>query len=74
MAERRPPIEFRAEPPSPLQGQRLVQPALKLIDRVHDAGTQRDRAGNRQLFYDQYAALLLPYFCNPALDSLRALQ
>jgi hypothetical protein len=74
MAERRPKIEFRAEPLSPLQGQRLVQPALKLIDRLHDAGTQRDVAGNRKLFYDQYAALLLMYFCNPSLDSLRALQ
>jgi Transposase DDE domain len=74
MAERRPPIEFRAEPPPPLQGQRLVQPALKLITRLHDLGTQRDRAGNRKLFYDQYTALLLMYFCNPALDSLRALQ
>jgi Transposase DDE domain len=74
MAERRPKIEFRAEPPPPLQGQRLVQPALKLITRLHDLGTQRDHAGNRKLFYDQYAALLLMYFCNPALGSLRALQ
>jgi hypothetical protein len=74
MAERRPPIEFRAEPPSPLQGQRLVQPALKLIERLHGVGTQRDHAGNRKLFYDQYAVLLLMYFCNPALASLRALQ
>jgi Transposase DDE domain len=66
------------QPPNPpsssLQGQRLVQPALKLISRLHDAGTQRDQAGNRKLFFDQYAALLLMYFCNPALVSLRALQ
>jgi hypothetical protein len=74
MAERRPKIEFRAEPPPPLQGQRLVQPALKLITQLHDLGAQRDHAGNRKLFYDQYAALLLMYFCNPALGSLRALQ
>ncbi len=74
MAERRPKIEVRAEPSPPLQGQRLVQPALKLINRLHDIGTQRDRAGNRKLFYDQYAALLLMYFCNPTLDSLRALR
>jgi Transposase DDE domain len=57
-----------------LQGQRLVQPALKLIQRLHGVGAQRDHAGNRRLFYDQYAALLLMYFCNPALGSLRALQ
>jgi Transposase DDE domain len=74
MAERRPPIEFQAEPPSSLQGKRWVQPALKLIQRLHDVGTQRDHAGNRKLFSDHYATLLLMYFCNPALASLRALQ
>jgi hypothetical protein len=49
-------------------------PPLKLIQRLHDVGTQRDHAGNRKLFYDQYAALLLMDFCNTALASLRALQ
>lgn len=74
MAKRRPRSEVSADPPPPLQGQRLVRPALELIERLHDDATDRDRAGNRRLFYDQYATLLLMYFCNPALDSLRALQ
>jgi hypothetical protein len=75
MADRRPKREQVAEPPpSPLQGQRLVQPVLKLITRLHDVGAERDRAGNRKLFYDQYITLLLMYFCSPALESLRALQ
>jgi hypothetical protein len=74
MANRRAKGEVGARPPSPLQGQRLAQPALELIGRLHDDGTERDRAGNRRLFYDQYAALLLMDFCNPALESLRALQ
>jgi Transposase DDE domain len=74
MEERRPSSDIGTELPCPLQGQRLVQPALALIERLHDVGTDRDRAGNRQLFYDQYAVLLLMYFCNPALGSLRALQ
>jgi Transposase DDE domain len=75
MAGRRPKSEKRADPsPSPLQGQRLVQPILKLVARLHHAGADRDRAGNRKLFYDQYVTLLLMYFCNPALQSLRALQ
>jgi len=74
MEERRPSSDVGAKLPCPLQGQRLVQPALALIERLHDVGTDRDRAGNRQLFYDQYAVLLLMYFCNPALGSLRALQ
>jgi hypothetical protein len=45
-----------------------------LFDRLRPAAAARDRAGNRRLFYDQYAALLLLYFFNPALTSLRALQ
>jgi Transposase DDE domain len=52
----------------------LVRPALKSIARLHDVGSERDRAGNRKLFYDQYVALLLMYFCTPALESLRALR
>lgn len=66
--------EVPDQPTSPLQGQRLVQPVLKLVTRLHDVGTKRDITGNRKLFYDQYVALLLMYFCNPALGSLRALQ
>jgi hypothetical protein len=45
-----------------------------LFDHLHTAGTARDRAGNRQLFYDQYATLLLLYFFNPTVTSLRGLQ
>ena len=75
MADRRPKRDGGVEPPAaPLQGQRLVQPILKSIARLHAVGAERDRAGNRKLFYDQYVTLLLMYFCNPALESLRALQ
>lgn len=49
----------------------LLQP---LLEKLHDAGTERDRAGNRKLFFDQYAALLLLYFFNPVLTSLRGIQ
>src|SRR5688572_2385222 len=49
----------------------LLQPLLK---KLHDAGTERDRAGNRDLFCDQYASLLLMYFFNPVLTSLRGIQ
>lgn len=57
-----------------LQGFKYFDQLLPLLDRLHDAGTQRDHAGNRQLFFDQYVALLLLYFFNPVLTSLRALQ
>src|SRR5712692_8557110 len=50
---------------------RLLRP---LLERLHDAGTARDKAGNRQLFFDHYGALLLLYFFNPILTSLRGLQ
>ena len=50
---------------------KLVPP---LLERLHDIGTARDKAGNRQLFFDQYVALLLLYFFNPIITSLRALQ
>jgi hypothetical protein len=45
-----------------------------LFARLHDVGTERDRAGNRQLFFDQYASLILLFFFNPSFTSLRALQ
>src|SRR5690606_12249875 len=57
-----------------LQGTKLMKPVSRLLERLHDAQTARDRAGNRKLFYDQYASLLLVYFFTPALESLRALQ
>ena len=45
-----------------------------LLDRLHDNATSRDRAGNRRLFYDQYACLLLLFFFNPVVKSLRGIQ
>ena len=61
-------------PQGTLRGMRLFKPVRRLLKRIHDAGTARDRAGNRRLFFDQYLTLLLFYFFNPSLDSLRALQ
>ena len=49
---------------------RLLGP---LLDHLHAAGSERDRAGNRQWFYEQYATLLL-YFLSPTVTSLRGLQ
>jgi hypothetical protein len=57
-----------------LQGRRLIEPAQRLLKRLRAVGTERDRAGNRKLFFDQYIALLLLYFFTPTLASLRALQ
>lgn len=57
-----------------LRAVRLVKPLGKILKAIHGAGTERDRAGNRQFFYDHYLSLLLLYFLNPSLTSLRSLQ
>jgi Transposase DDE domain len=57
-----------------LKGFKYFKLLTPLLERLHEVGTDRDRAGNRQLFFDQYAALLLFYFFNPVLTSLRGLQ
>jgi hypothetical protein len=70
MAQKRRP-EVRARD---LQGFKYFRLLMPLLERLQQVGTQRDRAGNRQLFFDQYAALLLLYFFNPVLTSLRGVQ
>jgi hypothetical protein len=45
-----------------------------MLDQLHDVGCQRDRAGNRNLHFDQYCLLVLLFMFNPVLRSLRALQ
>src|SRR6266852_427406 len=57
-----------------LRGFKYFKILNPLLERLHAVGTERDQAGNRQLFFDQYAALLLLYFFNPILTSLRGVQ
>ena len=47
---------------------------LPLLDKLHDCGTARDSAGNRTLFFDDYAKLVLVYLSNPLIDSIAMLQ
>src|SRR5437899_7405165 len=47
---------------------------LPLTQRLHDNATERDRASNRRLFFDQYASFLLLFFFSPIIQSVRALQ
>lgn len=65
------PGEFGAHP---LRGVRVLRPVRRLLKRLRPAGTARDKAGNRELFYDQYMTLLLFRMACPALRSMRALQ
>jgi hypothetical protein len=57
-----------------LQGFKYFALVAPLLERLHHSGTAGDKAGNRRLFFDQYAALLLLYFFNPILTSLNGLQ
>jgi len=57
-----------------LKGLKYFKALAPLLEGLHDHATARDRAGNRCLFYDQYACLLLLYFFNPVVTSLRGIQ
>lgn len=57
-----------------LQGFKYLKLLGPLLESLHHAGTERDRAGNRNLHFDQLAALELLYFFSPALSSLRAIH
>jgi IS4 transposase len=56
-----------------LQGFKYFKKFLPLLDRLHDAATARDKAGNRLLHFDQYIALQLIFFFNPIVSSMRGL-
>jgi Transposase DDE domain len=57
-----------------LQGFKYFRLLGPLLARLHTCGLERDRAGNRQLFYEQYVTVLLLYFFSPLVTSLRGLQ
>ncbi len=56
-----------------VQGLRYFRKLGPLFERLHEVGCRRDKAGNRQLFRDQYCALVLLFLSNPCVRSLRAL-
>jgi hypothetical protein len=45
-----------------------------LFERLRPYATERDKAGNRKLFYDRYALLLLLYYFNPTAVGLRSIR
>jgi len=51
-----------------------LQRLFPLLDKLHDVGCARDKAGNRDLHFDQYCKLLLLYIWNPVLGSIGGLQ
>jgi len=59
---------------SQLAGFKYFKIVNKMLQRLGDAGCQRDIAGNRILHMDQYTSLILLYMFNPICDSLRSIQ
>ncbi len=59
---------------SQLQGFKYFKTISGMLESLHEAGCENDRAGNRILHMDQYMSLLLLYMFNPICTSLRAVQ
>lgn len=57
-----------------LEGFKYLKTVLPLLQRLHQHACDRDQGQKRLLHYDQYAALVLLYFFNPIVTSLRGLQ
>jgi len=49
-------------------GLKYFEKLSPLLERLHDAGCARDRAGNRDLHYDEFCLLLLLGLFNPVVD------
>ncbi len=60
--------------PEDIHGLKYFKALQGLIERLHFVGTQRDKAGNRDLHMDRYCSLILLWFFSPIVDSLRGLQ
>lgn len=57
-----------------LQGFKYFELLDGLLERLRPVGAERDLAGNRKLFCDQYATLMILYYFNPTVAALRGLQ
>lgn len=57
-----------------VRGLKYFRKLRPLFDRLHKDGCGRDRAGNRELHFDQYCCLVMLFMFNPIVSSLRAIQ
>jgi hypothetical protein len=57
-----------------LRGFKQLRRIAGLLGHLHHAGCGRDKAGNRELHFDDYVLLVLLYLFNPMIDSMRTLQ
>jgi len=68
------PLVSNSVSPEALKGLKHFRMLRPLLKQIHAAGTQRDRAGNRSLHFDEYCALVLLMLFNPTIRSLRGIQ
>jgi hypothetical protein len=61
------------KPPIEARGFKYLLNVMPLLEKLHDCGAQRDSAGNRTLFYDQYVSLMLVAMFSPSIDAMRAI-
>ena len=66
--------DAKAIDPRQIQGLKRLRHILPLLASLHQVGCERDKAGNRELHFDEYVTLVLLWLFNPMLDSVRALQ
>lgn len=57
-----------------ITGLKYFDQVRPLLERQRDVGCGRDKAGNRELHFDQYCLLVLLHLFNPICSSLRAVQ
>jgi Transposase DDE domain len=57
-----------------LHGIKQLRRVASLLSALHDVGCDRDKAGNRELHFDDYVILILLYLFNPMLESIALLQ
>ena len=53
---------------------KCLRKVASLLAFLHSVGCERDKAGNRELHFDEYVLLILLWMFNSARDSMRVLN
>jgi len=57
-----------------IRGLKFFDELVPFLERLHEVGCGRDKAGNRDLHFDEYCMLVLLFLFNPIITSLRGIQ
>jgi hypothetical protein len=57
-----------------LRGIKQLRHVAELLSKLHKVGCDRDKAGQRELHFDDYVMLILLYLFNPMIESIELLQ